>query len=334
MIKKMFAIFKRDLKVNTRDTLSLYLMIAPLLLGFAINAVAPSINDTTVKLALIEGENADMAQYMQNFAEVQFYSDEEEIRERVSRRDSIVGILPDGDEYYILNQGNETEMVINYTKVIKTFYEKDISLENANAEIIDFGKDLPPLKKMLVSIAMLMLSVMGGMLIGVNIVEEKADNTISAMNVTTVPRQVYVLGKSMIGVILPIYGSIAILLITGYIGVNIGQAILVILSTSLLSILIGFVEGLKSEDIMEAASSIKMLFLPIAAGVAGYEAVSQNWQFLFYWIPFYWAYRANDLILNFSGSWGQILLYTGLIVAICALAYLGLAPKVRKGLEQ
>ena len=50
MLKKMWFIFLRDIKVNLRDFLGLYILVAPVLLGFGIQALAPSVNDTTVKV--------------------------------------------------------------------------------------------------------------------------------------------------------------------------------------------------------------------------------------------------------------------------------------------
>ena len=104
-------------------------------------------------------------------------------------------------------------------------------------------------------------------------------------------------------------------------------------AATLISLMIGFVQGLSSNDIMEAAGSVKLMFLPMIGSVVGYELLSAQWQIALYWSPFYWAYRANDLILSKSGTWPELLLYAGIILAICALVYALLAPKIRKGLQ-
>ena len=180
---------------------------------------------------------------------------------------------------------------------------------------------------------MIFASVLGGMLIAINIVEEKADNTISAINVTTVSRNAYILGKSMIGILYPIIGSVIVLAITGFYDVNIPQIILAIFTSTLISLMVGFIQGLSSDDIMTAAGSIKLLFLPMIGAIVGYEVLADKWQKFFYWIPFYWTYKANDVVLSKSGTWGQILGYTGIVFGICAVIYILLIPKIRKGLE-
>ena len=334
MLKKIWAVYIRDIKVNTREAITIYLILAPVLLALAINALSPSINDTTVKVAMIEGENPTQVEYLENFARVSLYKDIEAITERVERRDNYIGIIPEGDGYYILTQGNESPRVVDFVKALQSLYVLDANIEDSSAEIVEFGKEIPPLKKMLVNISIIMSSVLGGMIIAINIVEEKGDNTISAVNVTPISRMGFILGKSMMGLMMPTYGSIAIILITGFSSINIGQMMLIVISATLLSLLIGFVEGLANDDMMTAAASFKMIFLPIAGVIAVAEAVSEKWQWTVWWMPYYWTYRGNDAVLSETATWPQILLYTAIILALCGVVYLFLAPKIKTGLAK
>ena len=332
MLKKIWFIFMRDIKVNLRDFISLYILLVPVLFAVGIRLLVPSVNDTTVDLALLDGDNPEMVTYLEQFANVELFDDVEAVNERLARRDNIVAILPEGREYYIQTQGNEPESVIDMAKLLNSYVELDLEVENTTAVIETFGRTESPLKKLLVNIMILMTSVLAGMLISINIVEEKVDNTVSAINVSPISRVGFILGKSMTGIFLAIYGAIAILWITGFSDVNIGQVMLAIVSVTLLSILIGFIEGINNDDVMNAAAGIKMLFLPLGAGVAAAELLSEQWQVLFYWIPFYWSYKGNDAILSYTASWPQIIGYTAIVIALCAVVYYFLAPKIQKGL--
>ena len=97
--------------------------------------------------------------------------------------------------------------------------------------------------------------------------------------------------------------------------------------------LIGFVEGIRNDDIMSAAAGVKLIFLPLIASVIAFELLAVKWQRFFYWSPFYWAYKGTDAVLSNSASWPDILIYTGIIVVITAAVYLIVSPKIRKGLE-
>ena len=333
MFRKIWTIFKRDLKVNSKDFISLYILVVPILFAVLINLFAPGINDTTINLALIEGENENQVKYLEQFAKIELFKNEAEIKERVEKRDSMIGIIPENGEYYIMTQGDEAEGIVDYAKILKSFYELDINVEDSNGELIEFGRDVPPLKKTLVNTSILFISILGGMLIALNIVEEKVDNTLSAINLTPTSRLTFVLGKSVMGILLSVFGSIALIFITGFGNINILQLLLVVLITSILSILVGFIQGLTNKDIISAAGSIKLLFLPLIAGVLAIEMLGDKWQKFFYWNPFYWAYKGNDAVLSGSGSWGQILIYSGIVLLLSGLVYLFLAPRIRKGLE-
>jgi len=333
MIKKIWIIFLRDFKVNRRDFLALYILVIPIIFAFGINLLTPSINDTSINLALIEGENEKQVTYLEDFAKVEVFKNVKDIEDRVAKRDNIIGILPDGDDYYILNQGNEVKEVVDYAKILLTFYEQDVQIANSNAEIIDFGRIVPPLKKMLVNIIILMISVMGGMLIALNIVEEKVDRTIRAIHLSPVSRKTFILGKSIMGIFLPIYGTIALVLITGFRDINFFQMLVFVLVSTILSLLVGFIQGLTNDDVINAAANIKILFLPVAAVIVAIEILSDKWQVFFYWIPFYWAYKGNDAILSQTATWSQILLYSVIVLVLSGVVYAYLAPKIRKGLE-
>ena len=333
MLKRIWVIFTRDLRVNMREFITIYMMIIPLLLAVGINFLSPGINDTSVNMALIKNENPTQAEYFNDFAHVELFSDEQKVEDRVRARDDVLGILPKDNGYYIMTQGNEAESVIEYTKLLNVLYESDVQLEDARSEIIEFGRTVPPLKKMLTNVLLLLISMLAGMLIAINILEEKIDNTVSAINVTPTSRRAFILGKGFTGMFVALFSSIAVILITGFYTVNIGQIVLVVFSSTILSLLIGFIQGLNSDDFMEAAGSVKLLFLPMAGSIAGYEFVKGNWQIFFYWSPFYWAYKANDIILSKSGTWPHLILYISIILVICGAVYAILAPRIVKGLQ-
>jgi hypothetical protein len=332
-MKRIFTIFFRDLKVNMRDFLSIYIYLFPIIFSIVINLISPSVNEISVNFVFLENENSEMVRYFEDYAGVEKVKTKEDLIERVNKRDDIFGIVSDEEGSYILAQGNEQKGTVEFARILKTYYEMGVDIEDSNAEIIDFGKTVSPMKKMFVNIAILLNTVLGGMIIGLNIVEEKSDNTISAINITPVSKFEFILGKSMIGLIMPIFGSIVILLMTGYTDINFGQVILTVIASSFISMLIGFIQGLTSDDVMSAAAGIKVLFLPMIAGVAAKEFLSEAWQRLFYWVPFYWTYTANDEILSYTSTWMNIFIYSMIVIGISVIVYFILAPKIRKRLE-
>lgn len=334
MIKKVFLIFQRDLKASVRNFLTLYILAVPIIFAIIINVFSPGINDTTVELVLLKGENPQQSEYFQQFAKVELLETMEDIEKRVKKRDNIVAVLPDRNgEYYILSQGNEPEFVVDYVRQLVSFDHYGIGMEDSMVEIIDYGREIPPLKKVMVNTSMIFTSILGGMIIALNIVEEKVDNTISAIHLTPVSNVAYIAGKSMVGLVVPVVGSVLILMITGFRGINYFHVVIMVASSCIISILVGFIQGITNEDVMTAAGNMKLLFMPLFGSIAGEELLADKWQVLFYWIPFYWTYKGNDLVLSNRGSWLDILGYAGIVLAMSAVVFAVLAPRIRKGLE-
>ena len=333
MIRKIGTIFVRDVIVNAHDAIALLLIAFPLLFAICINMIVPSIYDTTVNVAMVRGVDDQRAAFFAQFANVELLDTDQAVETRVKQRDSVLGITVDGDSTVILAQGNETTSQVDYTKLINVLFDSNVQLQDARSELVEYGRTVPPIKKILVNTLLLFITIFAGMLIALNILEEKMDHTVKAINVTPTSRTAFILGKSVAGLLFAILSSVACLLITGFTDINIGQAVVVICIATLISLMIGFVQGLSSNDIMEAAGSVKLMFLPMIGSVVGYELLNTQWQIALYWSPFYWAYRANDMILSKSGSWSELLLYSGIILVICAVVYALLAPKIRKGLQ-
>lgn len=333
MLKRIWSIFLRDLKVNTREAIPLFIIILPLMVAIGINLITPGINDTTVNIAMVKNEYKEQADYFSNFAHIEYFETRQDVEKRVMERDNMLGIVKEAGDYIILAQGNEPRTVIDYAKLIKTLYETGSRLEDSRTEIVEFGQEIPQLKKVMVNSLLLLNAVLAGMIVALNILEEKNDRTVSAVNVSPVSRTAFILGKSVTGIVYTLFLTIACIYITGFHEVNIVKVILVVLSTAVISMTIGFLQGVNSSDVMEAAGSVKLMFLPLAGSIAGFELVKHGWQVLFYWSPFYWAYKVNDLILSKSGTWLELMLCVLIIFAISAVVYLLMAPRIRKGLQ-
>lgn len=333
MLKKIRTIFLRDLKVNRQDFISLYILVIPILFGILINLFSPGINETTIRLAMINEENSEKVEYFEQFAEVEGFKDEAGVKARVNKRDATIGLLADGDRDYLVVEGNESDEMVRYAKLLLTFHSLGLDLEDSKSRLVEYDRTVPPLKKTLVNSSILMISILAGMLIALNIVEEKVDRTISAINVTPTSRLTFLLGKSIIGIVFSILGSLTLIWITGFGQINWLQLLLVLLVTTLLSVLVGIIQGLSNTDVIGTASSIKLLFLPLLAGVLALELLADKWQKFFYWNPFYWAYKGNDVVLAQTASWNEILLYSGLVLLITSLVFVFIVPRIQKALE-
>ncbi len=332
-MKNIFKIFFRDLKTARRDSMILLIMVMPIILAFGILLFIPGLNDTTVNIALLENDNQAHIEYMESFAKVELFDSKSVAIKRVEQRDDVVAMIQKGASYEIISQGNEPEIVVGYATSLSALYELGSNIEESTATIYSFGHTVPPIKTMLVNMLIAMTIMLAGMLIAISIVGEKADNTINAINVTPVSQTEFIIGKSLMGGFIALISIIIALLITGYYDINWFMIILVGISSMALSLIVGFVQGLASDDIIEAATNVKMIMIPIAGSIAGYELLAAKWQWTMYWSPFYWSYKANQLVLSKTADWGTVLFCTGMVLALSAVVYIVSRPRIRKGLS-
>ena len=333
MIKKILRIFLRDIKSTRREPIAIYISVMPILLAIAITLFAPGLNDTTVNLAMLRSDEQTHIEYMQRFAKVELFDSTDAIERRIEKRDDVAALIPKGDSYELVLQGDEHESVETYAVMLESLYQTGASAQDTETQIMSFGHTVPPLKTKLTNMLISLTVMLAGMLIAISIVTEKTENTINAINVTPVSQTGFVIGKSMTGALVAMASIIASVLITGYYDINWLMIILVGFTTLLLSFIVGFLQGLSSDDIIEAAGNVKMIFLPIAGSILGYELLSDKWQWTMYWSPFYWAYKANDMILSKTADWGTILLCAGMVLALTLAVYFLALPKIRKGLS-
>jgi len=334
MFKKLLTIFGRDFLVSSRDAMTVYIMVIPIILAVGITILAPGLNDTTVSVALLQSDEQSHVDFMKRFAKVEVFPSMEELERRIRKRDDIGGIVPlENHRYEILFQGNENEAFREYVKALNALYEMDATVADTRAEIYSFGYQVSPLKTKLVNMLILLSVMLSGMLISTTIVEEKMDNTISAINVTPISQTAFVLGKSMLGGTVVMVSIILALLITGYYNVNWLMILMVGFTSMLLSLIVGFVQGINAKDVMEAAGGVKLIMLPIAVSIAGYELLADKWQWTMYWSPFYWAYKANDMILSKDAQWSVILFCVSIVLLLSFVVYLVSLPRIRKGLS-
>jgi hypothetical protein len=114
VLKKIWIIFLRDIRVSTRDAISLLIIVLPLVLAVGINLITPSINDTTVNVAMVENESAAQEAYFNDFAHVELFGNRQGLEDRVMQRDDVLGIVREGEGYVILAQGNESATSVDY----------------------------------------------------------------------------------------------------------------------------------------------------------------------------------------------------------------------------
>ncbi len=333
MMKKILAIIGRDSKSGMRDYMILYIIAVPFIIAVVLNMLTSSVSQSVLSLGADDSLTAEELNYIRDYASVEVFESEEDLISRVENHDDIYGVVKKDGKFEVIRQGNEkVEMHEMVTLLLDSMSNEDIEVP-VELTVSDVGWKLSPVKQYGGSLLAVFISVFGGMIILINLVEEKQENTLAAMNVAPVERYQYISGKAALGFFVPLIHVMGILLILNYGDINYLMAAVITLSIALTSVIIGFSIGVNSDNVLAAISGMKMVFLPILGSIFGAIYLREGLHFLLYWSPFYWAFVALDDVILKQATWGSVLFSTLMIVIISILVMLLLRKKIRRGLK-
>lgn len=333
-MKKILAIVSRDFKSSTRDFIAIYIMIAPFLLALLLKALVPTAGGTTIKVGVLRDSEESIVSWLEEYGKVEVIDDLETLEERINQNDSILGLVPgDGGKWQILYQGNEGEGPVKMLSSIVEAYANPHRVLPVEVKVTDIGWKLSPMKHHGANLLVIFTTALGGMLIVLSFVEEKMSNTLSAINVTTLTRMGFIIGKGFMGFMVPVIGGFGIVLVLGFEGINYGYMTLTVASIALISLIIGFLVGINNTEPIGAIASMKTIFIPILGSIFGAIYLADKWHFLLYWSPFYWAYKSMNKILLQEAVASEILLNSGIILGITAVVFILLSKKIRQGFQ-
>lgn len=333
MLQRILTITLRDVRSGTRDFMIFYILIIPLVLAAMLRAFIPSAGANIVKVAVLEDADQAFVQMLEEHGKVEKFDSRDEIVRRVGAVDDIFGIISDGDSVEIIAAGNESEGSLELVQaVVNYWYNSNMELP-VTVSFSDMGWQLSPLSQYGSNFLVVFVSIFGGMIILINLVEEKQYNTLSAINVTPLRRFEYVIGKGLLGFVIPVIHAFAILLILGFTGINYLMVALVVVAIALIGVIIGFSIGIYNDEPIGAIASMKVVFIPIFGSIFGGIFLADRWHPFLYWSPFYWAYRSMDRIILEQANWPEILRNCGFIILLNALVFLFLRKRIQRGLK-
>lgn len=333
MINKIFAVTKRDIKSGLRDYMIIYIIIAPFILAIVLKMMTASVGKTTINIAVDSSINKSLVEYLKDYGKVEVLDSIDSVNKRVIDTDDIFGLVRDRENYSIIQQGNELEGTIQILDYIVNSYENQDVEVPVRVNISDVGWKLSPLKQQGGNLLILFVSIFGGMVILINLVEEKQEKTLIAVNVSSIKRFEYILGKGLLGFLIPIIHAFGMLGILNYGNINYLMVTVIVISIAIISVIIGFTIGVNNDDLLGAISSMKVTFIPILGSIFGAIYLSSKWHFLLYWSPFYWAYDSLNSIILREATWNQILTNSGIIIVITVVVFGLLSKKIRRGLN-
>jgi len=330
-VKRILSIFKRDVKSGARDFLLLYIILAPVIIAIGLRFFIPSVNAISFQFALDEKLNSEVFEAFDRYGKVEALKGRSAIEDRVNKIDDIVGITENAaGKYTVVLEGNEKESSRYIAQQILNKLEGKTT--GIAASFSDIGARMSSVAVYGTSALIVLAIILSGMVIGLNIVEEKESQTMSALSVSPMRRMEFILGKSLIGLLLPVAETIIVLWAAGITDINLVMILAMTVASSLVAIIMGFLMGVLSSNQIAAIANMKFLLLIVSASFIGAVVLPENLQVFLYWSPMYWStIGLTEIVVN-SAGWGNILQYTLWIIALTIIIFFIFRRKIVKGL--
>ncbi|MBO8166874.1 MAG: ABC transporter permease [Kosmotoga sp.] len=330
-MKRLLKIFERDLKNSIRDSMLLYILIAPILLALLLRAFIPAVKDLSIEFGAVKPIDQTLVKRIEMFAPITLFDNTEKLMERIEEYDDFLGIRVKDEEISLIAQGNESEEYLSLASDILS-YSLNPSGSSFTFGETGLGRKLPPVSLYGFVLVILGSFLFGGMIIGFNIIEEKEGETLKALRITPMSNFEFIAGRSLIGFFAPIFHAFVVVWILGISDFNPLMLLALTISGSLIGIVFGFWVGVISTNQMNGIANMKISFFVLVLPVFLAITLPEKSHIFLYWAPTYWTFISVKNLLLQLQTWPSLLKDIGLIVATSMIFVLATFKKIRAGL--
>ncbi|GAA0177671.1 hypothetical protein SH2C18_08580 [Clostridium sediminicola] len=330
-MRKILNLVRQNFKLSLRNNLLLYMIGFVLVGSIAIRVFLPSVDNMEMSFVVNKEAAQDIGEELEDYGKIEIYNSIEEVEERVLRMDDTPGIVKVEDEYRVILEGNEMEAVAELPAyIIDVIKSGD---EESFIEYESLGKSSSFTKHFITIIFIIAAIVIGGMVMGFSIIEEKETRVGRAYSVSPLKFGEYIISKSLItgvlGLILAIMSTVILL---GN-GINYGHLIVGIIFSIGFALIFGFIIGGYADNLMTGIAIMKSLFfilmgIPIAA-----VFVPDKFQWVMYPFPNYWSFRIFKSIIVDKGTWVEVFKFGSFSVFLTLIMFLIMRSSLKKRLK-
>lgn len=288
MFSRIRNLLAKDLLYSTRESILVYSLAAVLVMAVGALFFLPSLEQMDVTLAVDESVPPEVARQLEAYGRVEHYAGYDRLRERVLAFDDVPGIYYSGGEYVVLLEGNEESYVRELPGVIldRVLLGEDV----VELSTVSLGRERSPVRKYTAMFFLMSMFLIGGMFIGLSIIDDRQSGTIRALAVAPLNVLEYMIAKSALGLVVVVASTLAVAtILLGPAAVNYPLLLIWVVSSLGVAILTGFLIGLISNNMITAIAMVKVMTLFITGVTMAALFLPDRLKWLLYVFPNYWS---------------------------------------------
>ncbi len=271
MLRSIRALLSKDLLVTRRDQIATYTLLGGLFVAALARLFVPFLEDIQVTYAVDSRVSAELVSTLDLHGRVQHLGDRQAVLTRVLQVDDVVGVVgvvgdAGGEEIVeVIVEGDEDPAILEAPGlVIDGAYAAKRGIAAIEIDERSLGRTQTPLRSLMLALAIYSAIVISGAAIGLTMVDERENDTLTALRVTPARFVQYLLSKlGLISMVVGISAPLAVLIALGGSGGSIDWPAMLaaILATMPLAWLLGLLLGLIADTQLKAMSALKVLLV-------------------------------------------------------------------------
>ncbi|MBN2050400.1 MAG: ABC transporter permease [Spirochaetales bacterium] len=294
-MKKLLSLMKFDTVNALRDSMVIYILVAPLLIAGALRIFLPGFERAVITVAVqaASAEETAVAQEVERFARVEVYPDAEAVEERVGRTDSVGGLVRRNGEWTILLEGNEDPAS---EAVMQAVVQAALRGQPAAKYTVEDTGNRSRLKEYASVFLIMMASLIGGLAVAFAMIDEKEQNVTRAFSISPLTPAQYFLARGLLaflaGVVIALIGH---LIMSGF-STSLAAFFLALIASAAIPLAIALLVGGLAGNQIQAVAVLKIVMLiymtfPLVSIFTG-----PSWQWPFYILPNYWMFKVFESV--------------------------------------
>ncbi|MEM9491240.1 MAG: ABC transporter permease [Myxococcota bacterium] len=323
VMSRVWALWAKDIRIASRDQLTSYMVLAPLLLGGLMALLLPLLEDAPRVFAVSSDLPAAERDILDRYGQVEVFADHRAVIARVGQRDHVPGIVPSPEPGppQVLVEGDEPEPIRQLAGGILDYHaNRDAGYPVTRSELVSLGRASTPIRLIATALLAYSVIVLIGLALGLSILDEKTSGTHLMAGCTPLRFAEYAAGKLSIGIVASAVMLVPAIAIPLGDLPALGALWLTALASAPFALAMGLLIGAIARSQLGAVAIMKVL-LPLwtSMPVAGF-VVPESWHWLLWPLGNHWGVQAFYQVIRGGQDAPYLLALWAMVAGIPILA--------------